>query len=235
MPSALSPCVSGAWEAGSRTEKMGRWENSINQEEKPCFFAYCRGGPVLESSTLVKSPAAAVVLKVRSMQESSGRHWIKFLLVFTKLAGYQISVFKCQFYIKGIAFPREAKQHKASKQTIIHHLHPLLRMLIAVLTQMIILHLIMKMPVSKPTWLLSVSNGAKMIWPSFDLKHNGTLKSSRLSILASEISSLITVLLSEHPHFHAALANKGPAISPCLFTSFTTYFSTKLCSFHNGC
>lgn len=210
---------------------MKRQENRINQEE-PCFFTCCRGGQVLGSSNLAKSSAAAWVLKVRSMQEPSRRYWIKFLL---GLAGYQISVFSCQFYIKGIGFPREAKQHKASKQTIIHHLHPLLSMLIAVLTQLIILHLIMKLPVSKPTWLLSVSNGAKMIWPSFDLKHNGTLKSSRLSILASEISSLITVLLSEHPHFHAALANKGPASSPCLFTSFTTYFSTKLCSFQNGC
>lgn len=46
-----------------------------------------------------------------------------------------------------------------------------------------------------------------------------------------ETSSLITVFLSEHSHFHAALANKGPAFFPRCFTSFVTYFPQKLCSF----
>lgn len=92
----------------------------------------------------------------------------------------------------------------------------------------------MKMPVSKLVWLFSVNYDPTMLWPSFDLRHNGTLKSSRLSIRALEISSLITVFLSEQPHFYAALANKGPAFFPCLFTSFVTYFPPKLCSFQNG-
>lgn len=69
----------------------------------------------------------------------------------------------------------------------------------------------MRMPVSKPVWLLSVSNDTTMLWPSFDLRYNETLKSSRLSIPASEVSSLITMFLSEQPYFYAALANKGPA------------------------
>ena len=92
----------------------------------------------------------------------------------------------------------------------------------------------MKMPVSKPAWLLAVSYDTTMLWPSFDLRHNETLKSSRLSIQALEISSLIIVFLSEQPHFYAALANKGPAFCPQLFTSFMTYFPQKLCSFQNG-
>lgn len=73
-----------------------------------------------------------------------------------------------------------------------------------------------------------------MLWPSFDLGHNETLKSSRLSIPASEVSSLITMFLSEQPYFNAALANKGPAFFPRLLSIFMTYFPTKLCSFQNG-
>lgn len=76
-------------------------------------------------------------------------------------------------------------------------------------------NLIMKTPLSKSVWLVSTSYDVTMLWLSFDFRHNRTLKSSRLSIWASEISSLITVFLSEQLCFHAVLANKGSAFFPC--------------------
>lgn len=66
------------------------------------------------------------------------------------------------------------------------------------------------------TWLLSASYNTTMLWPSFDLRHNGSLKSSRLSIQASEITSLITVFLFEQHHFMLHLQTK---VLPSFLTS----------------